>query len=189
MVIHRSWGAECSVFFTCSYFYSLVYIGTPPQRQTVILDTGSSILAFPCTGFVCLILLMPSCNNCGSHQNSPFNPLLSNTITISPFSSLCHPSLHPVRCDETMYKGKCSICENRQCQFYQVSLLSSFDSVLFGRKQSWRSSLLGHAVAGRQHRGRIARPGGNRPIFQSLWRATAVRLRSQLQRSLQIAVG
>ena len=34
------------------YFYSLMYVGTPPQRQTVILDTGSSILAFPCDSFV-----------------------------------------------------------------------------------------------------------------------------------------
>ena len=40
---------------THSYFYSLVYVGNPPQRQTVILDTGSSILSFPCSTFVLLI--------------------------------------------------------------------------------------------------------------------------------------
>ena len=34
-----------------SYFYSLMYVGNPPQRQTVILDTGSSILAFPCSSY------------------------------------------------------------------------------------------------------------------------------------------
>lgn len=165
-----------------------MYIGTPPQRQTVILDTGSSILAFPCTGYGCCIWAMCSCNSCGSHQNSPFNPSVSKTITISYSSFFYHPSFHPVQCNETMYKGKCVICENHQCQFYQVPLLSSFDSVLSGRKQSRRPSLLGHVVAGRKHRGRVARPGGNGSVFQSLRRATAVRLRSQLQRALQVAV-
>lgn len=161
-----------------------MYIGTPPQRQTVILDTGSSILAFPCTGFAYCMLLTLRCNGCGSHQNGPFNPSLSNSIKISHPLFYFPPSFHPVGCDEMMYKGKCSICENRQCQFYQVPLLSSFDTVLPGRKQSWRSSLLGHAVAGRKHRRRIARPGGNGPILQSLRCAATVRLRRQLQRSL-----
>lgn len=30
--------------------YSFVYVGTPPQRVSVILDTGSHLTAFPCTG-------------------------------------------------------------------------------------------------------------------------------------------
>ena len=152
-VILRSWGAWYRGCFSRSYFYSLVYIGTPPQRQTVILDTGSSILAFPCTGDSCYMVLTSRCNGCGSHQNGPFNPSLSKSIKISHLLSFCPPSFHPVGCDETMYKGKCSICENHQCQFYQVSLLSSFDTVLSGGKQSWRSSLLGYVVAGRKHRG------------------------------------
>lgn len=35
-------------------------MGTPPQRQTVIIDTGSSITAFPCTG----------CDHCGSNPTT-----------------------------------------------------------------------------------------------------------------------
>ena len=33
-----------------------VWVGTPPQRQTVIVDTGSSLTAFPCSG----------CDDCGA---------------------------------------------------------------------------------------------------------------------------
>ena len=36
------------------YFYVNIYIGTPPIRQTVIVDTGSGITTFPC-------------NDCGSN--------------------------------------------------------------------------------------------------------------------------
>ena len=32
-----------------------VLVGEPPQRVSVILDSGSSLLAFPCTG----------CSHCG----------------------------------------------------------------------------------------------------------------------------
>ena len=37
------------------YYYTVVHIGTPPQRFSVILDTGSVITAVPCDG----------CANCG----------------------------------------------------------------------------------------------------------------------------
>lgn len=37
--------------------FSYIYIGTPPQRQSVIIDTGSRLTAFPCTG----------CQQCGKH--------------------------------------------------------------------------------------------------------------------------
>eukprot|EP00923_Selenidium_pygospionis_P054654 GHVN01095235.1.p1 GENE.GHVN01095235.1~~GHVN01095235.1.p1 ORF type:complete len:575 (-),score=65.09 GHVN01095235.1:281-1855(-) len=41
----------------------------PPQRQSVILDSGSSLLAFPCKG----------CSLCGSHIDSPFDFSVSKT--------------------------------------------------------------------------------------------------------------
>ena len=43
--------------------YVDLWVGTPPQRQTVIVDTGSSVTAFPCS----------SCYDCGSNYHaSPF---------------------------------------------------------------------------------------------------------------------
>lgn len=30
------------------YYFARVFVGTPPQMQTVIVDTGSSVTAIPC---------------------------------------------------------------------------------------------------------------------------------------------
>lgn len=30
------------------YYYINIFVGSPPQRQSVIIDTGSWITAFPC---------------------------------------------------------------------------------------------------------------------------------------------
>ena len=57
--------------------YMDMYVGTPPQRQTVIIDTGSSITAFPCSG----------CDHCGDnpadgtqyHTDGDFNIADSST--------------------------------------------------------------------------------------------------------------
>ena len=38
--------------------YATVYVGTPPQRKSVIVDTGSHYTAFPCAG----------CANCGEEH-------------------------------------------------------------------------------------------------------------------------
>ena len=49
-----------------------VWVGTPPQRKTVIVDTGSHYTAFPCAG----------CNNCGEeyHTDLYFDPSKSSTF-------------------------------------------------------------------------------------------------------------
>ncbi|KAK8821570.1 hypothetical protein WA556_002019, partial [Blastocystis sp. ATCC 50177/Nand II] len=106
------------------YFYTLVYVGNPPQRQTVILDTGSSILSFPCS----------TCTSCGQHQNAPFNPRLSRTI-------------RPVGCNEQTYKGKCNSCQNNQCYFSQSYLEgSSMSGPLY-----WDTIWLGGNVETEEH--------------------------------------
>lgn len=52
-------------------------MGTPPQAQTVIVDTGSHLLAFPCS----------DCNlksrNCGHHLSNPYK--IDDTLTIEDF--------------------------------------------------------------------------------------------------------
>ncbi|EGR27703.1 plasmepsin 5, putative [Ichthyophthirius multifiliis] len=40
-----------------------IYIGSPPQRQTAIIDTGSYLLAFPCQ----------ECKTCGDHISYPYD--------------------------------------------------------------------------------------------------------------------
>ena len=75
--------------------YVDLWVGTPnPQRQTVIVDTGSSVTAFPCVG----------CKNCGYegtdiyHTDSYFDPGQSTTFRKLP-------------CDEC--RG--GVCSGNQC--------------------------------------------------------------------------
>ena len=42
--------------------YAHVYVGTPAQRVSVIVDTGSHHTAFPCSG----------CKSCGKHTDPYF---------------------------------------------------------------------------------------------------------------------
>uniref|UniRef100_A0AAV1TD09 Peptidase A1 domain-containing protein n=1 Tax=Peronospora matthiolae TaxID=2874970 RepID=A0AAV1TD09_9STRA len=50
--------------------YTWVYAGTPPQRASVIVDTGSALMAFPCSG----------CDGCGNHTDLPFDANNSSTL-------------------------------------------------------------------------------------------------------------
>jgi hypothetical protein len=52
------------------YYYTNIYIGNPPQKQAVLIDTGSQISSVPC---------MPYCKECGKHINSYYD--LRNSTT------------------------------------------------------------------------------------------------------------
>ena len=54
-------------------YHVYMYIGTPPQRQTLIVDTGSRLTAFPCH---------PHCPDCGPHSTKPFHLNQSSTYKI-----------------------------------------------------------------------------------------------------------
>lgn len=54
-------------------YHAYVYIGTPPQRQTLIVDTGSRLTAFPCH---------PHCPDCGPHTTKPFHLNQSSSYKI-----------------------------------------------------------------------------------------------------------
>jgi hypothetical protein len=52
------------------YYYIDVYVGTPPQRKSLIVDTGSRQTIMTCE----------SCTDCSNHMNGPFMTSESNTI-------------------------------------------------------------------------------------------------------------
>jgi ferredoxin len=52
--------------------FSYIWVGTPAQRQSVIIDTGSHYTAFPCSG----------CQQCGKHTDDYFDPKKSRTAVI-----------------------------------------------------------------------------------------------------------
>ncbi|OLQ15976.1 Eukaryotic aspartyl protease family protein [Cryptosporidium hominis] len=51
------------------YYFINVFVGNPPQKQTLILDSGSSQISFTCI----------TCLNCGSHEYPPFDIMKSIT--------------------------------------------------------------------------------------------------------------
>ena len=66
------------------YFYAELMVGTPPQTFSLIVDTGSSVTAIPCTG----------CHDCGPHTNPRFKPESSSTFRRAP----CVGSLYCTSC-------------------------------------------------------------------------------------------
>jgi hypothetical protein len=54
---------------TLGYYYVDAYIGTPPQPQSLILDTGSNLTILPCKG----------CEKCNDHIHEIYDPDKSST--------------------------------------------------------------------------------------------------------------
>lgn len=52
--------------------FAYVFVGTPPQRQSVIIDTSSHYTAFPCTG----------CSQCGQHTDAYWDLRNSTTAQV-----------------------------------------------------------------------------------------------------------
>lgn len=81
------------------YFYSSLYLGTPPKKFSVIVDTGSTMTYVPCS----------MCGQaCGpNHQESAFDPAASSTCaSISCHSDDCKCGAPLCACssrDECMY--------------------------------------------------------------------------------------
>ena len=76
--------------------YVDLWVGTPPQRQTAIVDTGSGITAFPCS----------LCSNCGydhhtdsafvETNSSTFRPVACDKCSLGPCGSLGHGGLDDI---------------------------------------------------------------------------------------------
>ena len=76
------------------YFSAEVSVGSPPQRFSLIVDTGSSITALPCA----------ECARCGDHANPRFRPSASRTFKA-------------VGCEESRY-GCTSCHEHAYCAYH-----------------------------------------------------------------------
>ena len=77
--------------------YVDLWVGTPPQRQTVIVDTGSGVTAFPCS----------LCHDCGDEkyhtdpifredESKSFSPVSCDQCSLGPCGSLGHGGLDEV---------------------------------------------------------------------------------------------
>lgn len=89
--------------------YATVWVGTPSQPQTVIVDTGSHLTAFPCV----------PCNNCGEgyHSSGYFNPKMSSTFEWNTCAQC----------------SKSASCSRDQCQLRQSYAEGSSWSAVEGR--------------------------------------------------------
>ncbi|KAF8821717.1 aspartyl protease ASP5 [Cardiosporidium cionae] len=56
------------------YYYIYVLVGSPPQRETVILDSGSTLFGFTCE----------HCEQCGTHVSKRFNISSSTSASWTP---------------------------------------------------------------------------------------------------------
>jgi hypothetical protein len=73
-----------------AYWFADLLVGTPPQRTSVIVDTGSVVCAFPCS----------SCgSHCGEHLDPPFDFTASTTAEWETCDADCRG---------TCTDGKCS---------------------------------------------------------------------------------
>eukprot|EP00929_Paragymnodinium_shiwhaense_P014567 TRINITY_DN122487_c0_g1_i1.p1 TRINITY_DN122487_c0_g1~~TRINITY_DN122487_c0_g1_i1.p1 ORF type:complete len:541 (-),score=70.64 TRINITY_DN122487_c0_g1_i1:7-1629(-) len=76
-----------------AYYFVDILVGSPPQRVSVILDTGSGLAAFPCAG----------CPQCGSHIDPLFDFSRSSTAAWVP-------------CDRSICRDT---CKQDHCSYYQ----------------------------------------------------------------------
>lgn len=70
-----------------AYYYVDLLVGTPPQRVSVIIDTGSGVTAFSCA----------SCRHCGNHIDPAFDFAKSTTAKWIPCSG-CHGTCRNGHC-------------------------------------------------------------------------------------------
>ncbi|PWA90726.1 eukaryotic aspartyl protease family protein [Artemisia annua] len=86
------------------YYTTRLWIGSPPQRFALIVDTGSTVTYVPCS----------TCEQCGKHQDPKFDPELSS-------------SYKPVKCNID-----CTCDNNREQCIYerQYAEMSSSSGVL-----------------------------------------------------------
>eukprot|EP00435_Cladocopium_sp_Y103_P052513 s107_g16.t1 len=80
-----------------AYYFIDLMVGTPPQLTSVIVDTGSHLLAFPCGG----------CEQCGHH--------LEPAVDISKSSTA-----HWQHCNEVTRNEHCQCSQDNRCKYSET---------------------------------------------------------------------
>lgn len=82
---------------TLGYYYIEAYVGSPPQKKALILDTGSHLTIFPCSG----------CYSCRNHLYEIFDTRKSSTFEL-------------VNPNKTYFNWKCNFADREdKCNFRQ----------------------------------------------------------------------
>jgi len=100
--------SEVPLFIGTGTHYANLYVGSPPQRVSVIVDTGSHHTAFPCSG----------CQSCGDHTDPYFNPSASKTSRKMTCATDCPAQKTFFRNTRPRTLGQCD-ASNDQCTFGQ----------------------------------------------------------------------
>lgn len=99
-----------------AYYFMDIEIGTPGQKLSLIVDTGSSSLSFPCS----------ECKDCGIHMENPFN--LNNSSTSSVLYCNDNTCPYNLKC----VKGRCeylqSYCEGSRINGFYFSDVVKLES-------------------------------------------------------------
>ncbi|XP_065876070.1 aspartic proteinase 36-like [Euphorbia lathyris] len=96
------------------YYTTRLWIGTPPQRFALIVDTGSTVTYVPCS----------TCEQCGHHEDPKFQPELSSTYNPVQCTSECD-------CDDE--KKQC-VYERQYAEMSTSSGVLGEDVISFGNQ-------------------------------------------------------
>ncbi|SOV81180.1 plasmepsin V [Plasmodium sp. gorilla clade G3] len=108
-----------------AYYFLDIDIGKPSQRISLILDTGSSSLSFPCNG----------CKDCGIHMEKPYNLNYSKTSSILYCNKVNCP--YGLKCVGNKCEYLQSYCEGSQIYGFYFSDIVTLPSYNNNKKISF----------------------------------------------------
>ncbi|VTZ70385.1 plasmepsin V, putative [Plasmodium chabaudi chabaudi] len=110
-----------------AYYFMDIDIGTPGQKISLIVDTGSSSLSFPCS----------ECKDCGVHMENPFNLNNSSTSSVLYCNDNSNCPYH-LKC----VKGRCEYLQS----YCEGSRINGFYFLDFVKLESYNNTNNGDII-------------------------------------------